>query len=59
MAIFSSSSFTRAKFTDPTARAIMAKTTIREVPGVTGSPRITIKRTDGRDTCTKEITEEN
>jgi 2-methylcitrate dehydratase len=47
------SSFTRAKFTDPTARAIMAKTTIREVPGVSGSPRITIKRTDGQ-TLTKE-----
>jgi 2-methylcitrate dehydratase len=47
------SSFTRAKFTDPAARAIMEKTTIREVPGMSGSPRITIKRADGQ-TITKD-----
>ena len=47
------SSFTRAKFTDPAARAIMAKTTIHEVPGMSGSPRITIKKTSG-ETLTKD-----
>jgi len=52
------SSFTRAKFTDPAARAIMAKTSIHEVPGMTGSPRITIKRTDGQ-TITKDSPQKN
>ena len=47
------SSFSRAKFTDPAARAIMAKTSIHEVPGMTGSPRITIKKTSGQ-TMTKD-----
>ena len=46
-------SFTRDKFTDPAARAIMAKMTIQEVPGLTGSPRITIKKTSG-ETMTRE-----
>jgi 2-methylcitrate dehydratase PrpD len=46
-------SFTRDKYTDPAARAIMAKMTIQEVPGLQGSPRITIKRKDGQ-TMTRE-----
>lgn len=46
-------SFKRAKFMDPAARAIMNKTTIHEVPGVSGSPRITIRKTTG-ETFTKE-----
>jgi 2-methylcitrate dehydratase len=47
------SSFTREKFTDPAARAIMAKITMHEVPDMTGSPRITIKKTSG-ETLTKD-----
>jgi 2-methylcitrate dehydratase len=47
------SSYTRAKFTDPAARALMDKTTIREVPGMTGSPRITIRKTSG-ETLSKD-----
>jgi 2-methylcitrate dehydratase len=46
-------SFTRAKFTDPAARAIMAKISIHEVPDMTGSPRITIRKTSG-ETLTKD-----
>jgi 2-methylcitrate dehydratase len=45
-------SFTRPKFTDPAARAIMAKLTIHEIPEITGSPRITVRRTSG-ETMTK------
>lgn len=45
-------SFTRPKFTDPAARAIMAKLTIHEVSGITGSPRITVRKTSG-ETMTK------
>jgi 2-methylcitrate dehydratase len=40
-------SFTRPKFTDPAARAIMAKLTIREIPGTSGSPRVTVRKTSG------------
>jgi 2-methylcitrate dehydratase len=46
-------SFTRDKYTDPAARAIMAKMSIVEVPGLKGSPRITIKKTSG-ETMTRE-----
>ena len=47
------SSFTRDKYTDPAARALMEKISIHEVPGVPGSPRITIKKKSG-ETMTRE-----
>jgi 2-methylcitrate dehydratase len=46
-------SFTRKQYMDPRARAIMAKLTIREVPGMTGSPKITVKKANG-ESMTKE-----
>jgi 2-methylcitrate dehydratase len=41
------SSYTRDKFTDPAVRALMEKISVHEVPGIPGSPRITIKKTSG------------
>ena len=46
-------SYTKERFMDPAARALMEKTTIREVPGLVGSPKITMTKKSG-EKMTKE-----